>query len=524
MRLNSPPPFLTPGATVYAYLRYSSDNQSIESQASALRAWCAEHRLHLGRVYQDEARSGASVAGRDGFLRLFAELTDPAAPGMASTPAAVVIWSWSRFARDIADAEFYKWSLRHAAVEVWSLTDPIPHGEFAPVFEAFQHVQDSQFLRRLRADTTRGLHDLARQGYSAGGFPPIGYRRGAGVELGRKKSGAVRLGYKWELDPETEPRVRRAWQMRLAGASYREIHRLLCLTPSAQGLSAIFARVTYAGALKCGEVVVWDAHPAYVTRQEFERVQALSKPRRSAHPDTATAYARRAPSPFLLSGILRCGLCGWAMSGGRGGGSPCYRCDWRHRAGDSRKACAQPSLVCYALHEPLLGWLADTAFSPDVLRRERDRIADAFAGDRSDLTARRAEIAAEKRRLALALSRLVDAIERGGYVREIEERASQRRFELAAVERELGELDAALAAGPVDISDDALGLVSDALRASLVDLAGRGDPDLRALVRALVPQAELYADRLLVYYRPFPFALPHRRETVRNIQPPVRGI
>ncbi len=90
-------------------------------------------------------------------------------------PRAVVLWSFSRFARQVKDAEHYKWPLRHEGYEVFSMTDDIPSGDFGPVVESFVHWKDQEHSREISRDAQRGLQLLAEQGYAPGGFPPIGY-------------------------------------------------------------------------------------------------------------------------------------------------------------------------------------------------------------------------------------------------------------------------------------------------------------------------------------------------------------
>src|SRR5437588_7418576 len=86
------------GNIVYPYLRHSpGDNQNIDSQEAAVRDWCVRHQLVVPRVYKDEARSGSSTAGRDYFLLLIDTLRDPQ---LKPKPNGVLLWSFSRFARD----------------------------------------------------------------------------------------------------------------------------------------------------------------------------------------------------------------------------------------------------------------------------------------------------------------------------------------------------------------------------------------------------------------------------------------
>ena len=56
-------------------------------------------------------------------------------------------------------------------------------------------------------------------------------------------------------------------------------------------------------------VRVEDAFPAIVTRQEFDRIDRMLQSRAPT-----VSHPRRAVSPYLLSGLLKCETCGKAMT------------------------------------------------------------------------------------------------------------------------------------------------------------------------------------------------------------------
>jgi len=494
--MNPPPSFLPPSSIVWLYLRFSSENQSIESQENALRAWCVEHHIYIAQTFRDEARTGATTAGRSGFTKLY----DAVTARNAVKPRAVLIWSWSRFAREVADAEFYKWGIRREGVHVWSVTDNVPEGEFAPIVESLTHYQDAKFLERLKTDTTRGLHDLAAQGYSSGGFPPVGYKRGAPIVIGKKKNGETRYAHKWEIDADTAPRVKLAWDMRLAGKSFWEIHRATKLMSNARGYTDFFRRVTYAGAVKCGNTVTWDAHPAYVTRAEWESVQAKNRTRKAQmcagelHP-----MRRRQDSPYVLSGILKCGYCGWSMVGSLVRGVPYYRCDWRHRQGYARTECQQPALVAYHLHDFIFETLQEKLLTFDELRQARDEINAALSGDNASIRDRRAFLLSEQKRLATVISNLIASLEKFGAVTEIAARLVMRQDEQKRNHAELAEIEASLRRGALEIDDDALRFVAQNIKTAFHE----GNPaSVRDVLKLVTPRVDLYVDAVNFNYAP----------------------
>src|SRR5512137_1700128 len=119
MNLIPPPSTLPPGSRVWAYLRDSGgDNQdrSIARQLESIQTYCAQHRLELVHVYKDEARSGTTTAGREAFHRMIAQSDKE-----EDRPAGLLLWSFSRFARNLDDGTYYKSRLRRNNIFIHSL-------------------------------------------------------------------------------------------------------------------------------------------------------------------------------------------------------------------------------------------------------------------------------------------------------------------------------------------------------------------------------------------------------------------
>jgi len=80
---------------VVAYLRVSTEDQTVENQRLAVERWAAEHGYLVVRYYEDQARSGAvPPLRREGFKRMVEEL-----PGLQPKPVAVLTYELSRVGR-----------------------------------------------------------------------------------------------------------------------------------------------------------------------------------------------------------------------------------------------------------------------------------------------------------------------------------------------------------------------------------------------------------------------------------------
>jgi len=195
------------------------------------------------------------------------------------------------------------------------------------LLEASIEVIDEFYSANLSQDVLRGLRENAIRGFYNGGRPPCGYVR---VEV---KDGAASRT-KLEPDPKTAPITQRIFRECLAGKGLKAIARSL----NADGISSRTGKIwgatsiekilhneAYTGTMVWGkrtknpsQVVngtvplrTEGAWPALVDGTTFAQVQAKLAARapKVIHP-------REVDSPYLLSGILRCGVwCGHGRPG-----------------------------------------------------------------------------------------------------------------------------------------------------------------------------------------------------------------
>lgn len=88
----------------------------------------------------------------------------------------IVLWSFSRFARDQFDAQLYKAELRKLGYVVLSKSDDIPANELAPVYEVFIDWKNQRFLDDLAVDVRCDLGYIVDQGFWPCRRPPVGFR------------------------------------------------------------------------------------------------------------------------------------------------------------------------------------------------------------------------------------------------------------------------------------------------------------------------------------------------------------
>lgn len=313
-----------PGDKVVGYFRDSGgddQDRSVDEQKIDWYAECNRLKLVPYKLFEERIRSGTTTKGRRQFRAMFDYFGES---GRADHDGVrgLLLYSFSRFARDEDDAPYFVSSLRRQGFIVKSIVDKIPDGDFSRIAEAFTFFKDAQFSRDLSKLVTRGqahvlsnyrndggLYILPTTGEAvqliAGGFPPLGYDRFL-VETGQNRRGTPRFNSYWKKTADTDlaGRVRLAWEMVLAGASYDEIEKACTFGRSPRSYNAMFTTVTYTGLYSFGDFNRENAFEAYVTNEEYQRVQEIIDRR-------AVGITKRRPAArrYLLSGLVWCGEC-----------------------------------------------------------------------------------------------------------------------------------------------------------------------------------------------------------------------
>jgi hypothetical protein len=370
---------LPAGSRVVIYGRHSpGESQSIDSQADAMRRWVEFRGWVAVREFYDEGIEG-SRSDRQAFQDLLSYLNQQPRP-----VEGVVTWNTSRFGRDQLDSQFYKAHLRRQGYAILGKEDGIDQSPLAPVLESMLEWKAQQDLAVISTDSKRGLEYLARRGFWPGGFLPVGFA-GEKVLIGHRKNGDPRYGITVKQDEAVAERIRRAWEMRLAGDSYLRIQDKVRLYSSSKCYNHFFDNALYAGLLDYGG----QRYPEgwregarfcqpYITVEEYEEVQRLTQAQRmQAHTIGPYATPRNRVSTFLLSGLIICGKCleergeevtliGWHDL--RRSSGDCYRCGRKVRLGGG--ACTLRYVSCRLLERTVAERIREEIFTPEYIRAE----------------------------------------------------------------------------------------------------------------------------------------------------------
>ena len=142
------------------------------SQLVEIRKWGAANGYLVPDefVFVDEAKSGRKVTGRDEFRRLIATAKTKPKPFDA-----ILLWKFSRFARNRDDAVYYKSILRkQLKIEVISIKEPIEDGKMGVIMESMIEAMDEYYSINLAEDVKRGMEEKHRRG-ELQATPSFGY-------------------------------------------------------------------------------------------------------------------------------------------------------------------------------------------------------------------------------------------------------------------------------------------------------------------------------------------------------------
>ena len=300
------------------YASVSSDRQdvdlSVAAQLRALREHAGRNNYLVVREYVDEAESGR-VADRPQFRQMLDDAGGADAPFRE-----ILVWKFSRFTRKREHAVAFKSMLRRRGIRVVSITEHADDSPTGKLMEAIIESVDEFYSENLAQDVVRGMREAASRGFFLASRAPFGYKR-VKVQDGAKERSTL------EVDPAAAPVVREVFE-RARSHGLKEICRDLnergitnrgrrwlknalhyLLTNEAYTGTAVWGKTSRTGKAP-DPVRVEGAWEALVSRELFDEVQRALRSRAPAIQRPA-----RVGSSYLLSGLLRCGLCGKAYIG-----------------------------------------------------------------------------------------------------------------------------------------------------------------------------------------------------------------
>ena len=426
---------LTPAAL---YARVSSDRQdvdlSVSAQLRALKDFAKANGYSVAREYVDEAESGR-VADRPQFREMIEEGSQPKAPFEI-----ILVWKFSRFTRKREHAVAFKSMLRRKGIRVVSITEHADDSPTGKLMEAIIESVDEFYSENLAQDVTRGMREAASRGFFLGSKAPFGYRR-------IKVNDGVKERPTLEVDPTTAPVVKEIFESSLRGNGLMEICKALNdrgVTNRGKrwykgGLHYLLTNEAYTGTAVWGKtakgekaqapVRVEGAWPALVSRELFDGVQQAMR-------DRAPKVQRpaRVGSRFLLSGLLKCGVCGrpYSAQGAKSGQFAYYICGTLFREGAG--TCSARYLNAPRVEDFVVEKIRERILTEETIVELVTLVAEEIDAMAGELSGRLEVIDAELGDVRKRLERLYEALETSELTLEV---LSPRIFSLRHREEQL---------------------------------------------------------------------------------------
>ena len=496
---------LTPAAL---YARVSSDRQdvdlSVSAQLRALKDYARANGYSIAREYVDEAESGR-VADRPQFREMIEEGSKPKAPFEV-----ILVWKFSRFTRKREHAVAFKSMLRRKGVRVVSITEHADDSPTGKLMEAIIESVDEFYSENLAQEVVRGMREAASRGFFLGSKAPFGYRR-VKVSDGAKERPTL------EVDPATAPVVKEIFESSLSGYGLKEICRTLndrgitnrgkrwykgglhyLLTNEAYTGTAVWGRTTKVEKAQ-DPVRVEGAWPALVSRELFDAVQQAMR-------DRAPKVQRpgRVGSKFLLSGLLKCGVCGrpYSGQGAKSGQFAYYVCGTLFREGAG--TCSARYLNAPRVEDFIVEKIRERILTEETIVELVTLVAEEIDAMAGELSGRLEVIEAELGDVRKRLERLYEALETSELTLEV---LSPRIFSLRHREEQL---EAAREDAETQLEQRRIELpTTEEIKGYVADfrefLQEGTFPERKALIRNFVEGIEVVGDEAtLTYTVPMP--------------------
>ncbi len=384
------------------YIRVSTDDQleySPDSQLEKIREFAKRNDMLLNDdniFIEEDGVSGRKAAKRQQFQRMIAIAKSKPKPFDV-----ILVWKFSRFARNREDSIVYKSMLRkQLGIEVVSVSENIGDDKMSVITEAIIEAMDEYYSINLGEEVKRGMTEKAKRG-EWNSIAPFGYK------IENKQ--LVIHEEQAEIVKEVFVRYANGWG-----------HKKLAVW-----LNSIGVKTNRGGAIENRTVEYWLNNPVY---HGYVRWTPTGKTRRNYHnPESIiekgshtpiidedlwnTVQARlheqkehytknrreSTPTAYALSGIVRCSACGATLS----------------RANGRYMQCIQYSKgVCKASHFVKMDLLEMLLFSEIRSNLERGDFVLARSDAKkpsSDTTAITLQLA----RAELKLERIREAYESG---------------------------------------------------------------------------------------------------------------
>ena len=420
------------------YIRVSTDDQtelSPDSQLEVIRAYAEKNGYLIPDefVFVDEGISGRKVKNRPAFKQVVGVCKNPEHP-----VDTLLLWKFSRFARNQEESIVYKAMLRKSGVDVISVSEPIIEGPFGSLIERIIEWMDEYYSIQLAGEVKRSMTVNATRGKRQT-ITPFGYRLGP-------DGGPFMVP-----EPQEAEIIQEVFAAYTAGTPVWQIVKDL----NARGV------LTHRGSkIENRTVDYWLQNPAYIGKNRWTPTGKIRRDFRNADTlivtgdheplvtqavfDAAQELIRRNSEKYRpkarpsfelkdwMGGVVRCADCGNTLVFQKQGRYQYFICNGYVRA----KCNVRQSITVDALHEAILEKLRNDLNSSRPLNFSIVETSTGAGMERKTLRQRSEALDRKLRRVREAYLAGVESLEE--YRNYREEIAAQQE----ALQQQIRELDA----------------------------------------------------------------------------------
>lgn len=287
--------------TAFVYHRYSTEMQrdgyTLQAQRSITKELARKYDCKIIQVYEDEAISGATIDKRPAMLQLLEDL-----PKLR--PTYLIATDQDRISRN-NDFWIIKNTLAKSGTSIITEKEgiidqsDITKDALSDMLAVFSKLERKMIGRRI----SRGATEKIKQGLYFGG-KPYGYHIKDGKLLvNESEAKLVRQLFSMAADGMPITTIARYFNDRNIKTPKGAIFRVGTLT-------RILTNPIYIGKLRYNGSLIKGKHKPIIDEVTFKRVNSLISQRRIKN--------RTRPAKYLLTGYLKCGVCGSNMSASKG--------------------------------------------------------------------------------------------------------------------------------------------------------------------------------------------------------------
>ena len=320
---------------VYLYTRVSTtiqiDGYSLDAQKTKMKAFCNYNEYEIAGEYEDAGKSGKSIEGRVSFNQMMEDIKS-GKDGVSY----VLVFKLSRFGRNAADVLATLQVMQDFGVNLICVEDGIDSSKDAgklmiSVLSAVAEIE----RENIRVQTMEGRMQKAREGKWNGGFAPYGYSLIDGkLEVNEEEAVAIRMIFDQYVNTDLGANGIAKY---LENHGIHKIARQNGKNPlfDAALIRRIIQNPVYSGKISYGRrrtekvhgtrneyrqvkkddyLLVDGLHEALVSEEVWEQAQVKVAVQAKKYEKVNRDKREKI---HLLSGILKCPVCGAGMYGNK---------------------------------------------------------------------------------------------------------------------------------------------------------------------------------------------------------------